>query len=112
VLKKVLARTPDPDTYLFRHRRRNDRGPNRRRREGHGVYTAESLAGAVRRAAAAAGLPGWHLYRVRHAFRSRAVRAVGVEAARLLMGHASAETTALYGERDARAAADAARRIS
>ena len=108
----MLARTPDPDAYLFCHWRQNDRGPNRRRRDGHGVYTAESLAGAVRKAAAAAGLPGWHLYRVRHAFRSRAVRAVGVEATRLLMGHASAETTALYGQRDAEVAASAARRIS
>jgi integrase len=112
VLKKVLARTPDPDGYLFGHRRQNDRGQNRRRREGYGAYTCMSLANAVRRAAVAAGLPGWHLYRVRHAFRSRAVRAVGVEATRLLMGHASAETTALYGARDAKAAADAARRIS
>ncbi len=70
-------------------------------------YGAGSYRHAVARACDKAGLPRWSPNRLRHARATELRRLFGIEAARVVLGHGTADTTAIYAERDL----DAARRI-
>lgn len=78
----------------------------------HGArcYTAEGYAQAFARAAHAVGLPdGLAPYGLRHGAKRRLEQAVGLDAARVVLGHSTPDTTARYAaERDL----DAARRLA
>ncbi len=60
-------------------------------------FTRSSLGLAIARACKRAGVPHFHSYQLRHAFRVRVTRLSGMDAARILMGHRSIDTTARYG---------------
>jgi integrase len=75
-----------------------------------GMFTAAAYAWTVRRAARRAGLAGLKPYDARHLARMRVSRAAGLEAARSFLGHATATTTAQYGQaQDVKLAQEAAR---
>lgn len=74
-------------------------------------YDRNSYARAVRRAAKKAGIPTWSPNRLRHSFATEVRRSNGLEACQVLLGHASADISQLYAERDFALAARIARQI-
>ena len=56
-------------------------------------------------------LPHWHPNQLRHSKATEIRRQFGLEAAQVILGHAKADTTELYAERDARLAVEVARKI-
>jgi site-specific recombinase XerC len=103
--RKIVQRWIDccdaEDEYLFRPIRcyTDERGTR---------YTHRTLAQAVRRAAKKAGVPPWSPNQIRHSVATEVRKALGLEAAQTLLGHARAATTEIYAEPDASAAQRAA----
>lgn len=116
ILTPYLLR-PD-DEYCFRSDRASAVPRNRRR------YRRDTYRTAVRRGAEKAfPLPDgedeaawsrrhwWHPNQLRHAFATEARRLYGLEAAQVLLGHASANITQVYAERDLAKGTEAAAAI-
>ncbi len=126
VLRLFLDRVPRPvpDSPLFcpreamqevRHLRRQNRktplwashqeAQQRKRKaqpakEPKEAYTPNSLLGAVKRACKAADIPHWTPNQIRHAAATRIRKEIGLEAARAVLGHSSAQVTQIYAELD------------
>ena len=104
---------PETTAYLFDPRDAVADLVRRQYRKGAKVrscgerYTLNSLAAAIRRACIKAEVPLWSANQLRHLFGTLARRAGGIEAARVVLGHASAAVSEIYAERDL----DAARQI-
>jgi len=64
------------------------------------VYTTRALAHAVAKACKKAGVPHWHPNQLRHLRATEVRQAYGLEAAQVLLGHARADITQVYAERD------------
>jgi integrase len=64
------------------------------------AYTPHAYAVAVARACDRARVAHWHPNQIRHTFASEVRRGFGLEAAQVLLGHARADTTEIYAERD------------
>lgn len=56
-------------------------------------------------------VPRWHPHQLRHAAGTRFRAAYGLEAAQLLLGHARADVTEVYAERDEKAVLDVVRKV-
>ncbi len=56
-------------------------------------------------------LPHWHANQLRHSKATEVRREFGLEAAQVSLGHAKADVTQIYAERDARLAIEVARKI-
>lgn len=98
------------------HERRNlaKRKP-RPRRAPADRYTARALFTAVARAVELANragveVPHWHPNQLRHSFATRVRREHGLEAAQVSLGHARADVTQVYAERNQELAAAVARK--
>ena len=63
-------------------------------------YTPESYAHAIKFAAQRAGVPHWHANQLRHLYATEVRKVYGLEAAQVLLGHAKADVTQVYAERD------------
>jgi integrase len=63
-------------------------------------YTTASYGAAVRKAVAEAGVEPWHPNQLRHLFGTIVRRNYGLEAAQVTLGHARADVTQIYAERD------------
>ncbi|HEY3789888.1 MAG TPA: tyrosine-type recombinase/integrase [Urbifossiella sp.] len=74
-------------------------------------YTPGTYAHAVRVAAKKANVAHWHPNQLRHLYASEVRKAHGLEAAQVLLGHASAQISQLYAERDMTLAAAVAAKI-
>ncbi|GAB5444943.1 MAG: tyrosine-type recombinase/integrase [Fuerstiella sp.] len=74
-------------------------------------YTKDSYNRAIARACKLAGISTWSPNRLRHTFATRANAIFGIEATRTSLGHASADMTQIYAERDLEAARRVARAI-
>lgn len=70
-------------------------------------YTAGSYRHAIHRACDQAAVPRWSPHRLRHPRATFLRGRYGIEAARVVLGHGTADTTAIYAQEDR----DAARRI-
>ena len=131
VLRRFLARVPPPDpgASLFsprealaelraarRAQRKTPLWPSHERsqaskrarepkKQPSDSYCTNSLQGAVRRACKLAGVPLWSPNQLRHAAATRIRKERGLEAARTVLGHASAAVTEIYAEMDTRLAA-------
>lgn len=111
---------PDPQAFLFSPRdgreewfaakraarksrvqpsQRCRRKPNPRRKPRES-YSRHSYAAAIARACVKAGVPRWHPNRLRHSRATEIRRQFGLEAAQVLLGHARANITELYAQRD------------
>ncbi len=113
----------DADEYLFsprdawrdhvrelRRRRKTPLTPSQRAREAkrkesqnsrlNDRYSEDAYGKAVRKAAAKAGVEIWSPNRLRHLAASRVRATYGLEAAQCVLGHARADTTQIYAERD------------
>src|SRR5262249_21731026 len=63
-------------------------------------YTSKSLYRAVERACTLAGVPAWHPNQLRHTAGTEIRKRFGLEAAQVALGHAKADITQVYAERD------------
>jgi integrase len=83
------------------HHARSERARERRRRRPpEDVYDVKAYRRAIARACERAGVPSWHPHQLRHNAATRYRRERGIEVARVLLGHRSAVTTAIYAEAD------------
>ena len=121
--QQVLSRRlkPDADAYLFspadavahrnaerREARRSPMTPSQRRRvprqdpgrAPRDRYDKRTYNTAIERACAKAGVPRWHPNQLRHAAVTRIRRLHSLEAAQFVLGHAKADVTQVYAERD------------
>jgi integrase len=122
---------PDPDAYLFdpreavadhhaarRSARRSRPTPSEKARRvagpgaNHGRrYRTVSYRNAIGRASRRAGVGEWSPNQIRHAA-ATAIRArFGLEAAQAILGHARADVTQVYAERDSARAREVAREV-
>jgi integrase len=74
-------------------------------------YTTDTYGNAVERACLKAGVPLWHPHQLRHSAATEVRREAGLEAARAVLGHATASMTEHYAEVDAQKAAEAMERL-
>jgi integrase len=121
----------DPAAYLFspaagrsewyaqvRSRRKTKVQPSQVCRKKHrpkkrpGLhYTARSYAAAVAKACKKGGVPHWHPNQLRHSHATMIRRQFGLEAAQVALGHARANVTQVYAERDQTLALKIAREV-
>lgn len=83
--------------YLFSPR--DVRKPTRKRPVGE-RYMIHAYESAIRKACLKAGVPHWSPNRLRHNAGSRARKEAGLETAQVVLGHAKADVTQVYAERD------------
>ena len=69
-------------------------------------YTAGSVRQAIHRACKKAGVDAWHTHQLRHNAATFLRKEFGIEAARVVLGHASSAVTEVYAELDLTRAAD------
>lgn len=74
-------------------------------------YTTDSYGRAIHYACRRAGIENWSPNRLRHAFATEVRKQYGLEAAQLLLGHAKADVTQVYAERDLSKGIEIARKI-
>lgn len=91
--RRVTKKTP---SQKARDERRG-KNPKEKIRE---FYTTDAYRRAVQRAAQMAGVPKWFPYQIRHTAATAIQKAMGIEAAQIILGHKSTDTTAIYVERD------------
>lgn len=104
-----------------RHRRRktpisrgNRPGTNRTRRPNRTageMYTNDSYRRAVHRACKKAGVHAWNPNRLRHSSATAIRKEYGLEAAQVILGHAQADVSQLYAEKDKQLAVEVARKL-
>jgi integrase len=63
-------------------------------------YTPRTFRRAVERACTLAGVPAWHPNQLRHTAATEIRKRFGLEAAQVALGHAKADITQVYAERD------------
>jgi integrase len=115
ILTPYLAR--EPGKYLF-NPQEGRRGNNWRYRDHYDADTyrrsiqrSQTMANAAaKKAGTEIALVEWFPHQIRHTVKDTLEREFGVEAARILLGHSSVNTTLLYGERDLSTAIEIARR--
>ena len=70
------------------------------KRQPAAFYTRFTYASAVARACVKAGVPHWHPNQLRHSRATEVRGAFGLEAAQVVLGHARANVTEVYAERN------------
>ena len=75
------------------------------------VYTARAITTAIGRAADKAGVPHWHANQLRHLYATEVRKAYGLEAVQVSLGHARADTSEIYAEKNLTLAAKVAAEI-
>lgn len=74
-------------------------------------YTVRSYARAIATACQRAKVEHWHPHQLRHTAATLLVEEVGWDTARIILGHSTVSTTRVYAEDNARAAAEAMRKV-
>jgi integrase len=74
-------------------------------------YTPTNYNNAIKRACEKAGVPPWHANRLRHAHGTAVRKLYGLEGSQAALGHARAETSEIYAEKNLDLAARIARDI-
>jgi integrase len=90
---RAARKSKVPPSQVSRKKARPKKQPGER-------YTVYSYRRAVQTACKRAGVPPWHPHQLRHSAATAIRREHGVEAARVVLGHATAFTTEMYTERD------------
>ncbi|MCA9110072.1 MAG: tyrosine-type recombinase/integrase [Planctomycetaceae bacterium] len=107
ILRPWLHR--DPETYCFQPAE-SDMRKSRTTTVGK-PYRRDSYALAIRRACEKVGIKPWSPNQLRHTLLTRVRKEFGLEAAQVFGGHARADVTQIYAERDEELAAKVARMI-
>ena len=74
-------------------------------------YTTQSYGRAIARACEQAGVPRWSPNQLRHLFATEVRAQFGLEAAQVMLGHAHADVTQIYAERNFEKAREIAAKI-
>lgn len=74
-------------------------------------YTKDSYRRAIERVCTREGIPPWSPNQLRHAAATEARATFGLEGAQVMLGHAKADVTQIYAERDKRLAIQVAKKI-
>lgn len=106
--RAAARKTPQWKSHLDRNAAKRVAAP---KRTPGGSYAVTSYAHAVKRAALKAGVAHWHPNQLRHTFATQVRKQHGLEAAQVLLGHARADVTQVYAERDGALAATVAAKI-
>lgn len=88
-----------------------DRRKSRLKRQPGDHYTKDSYNRAVRRVCDREGIPRWHPNQLRHSVATEIRRQFGLEAAQVALGHARADVTQVYAQRDMALAEEVMRKI-
>lgn len=75
------------------------------------AYDLASYRRAITRACETAGVPHWHPHQLRHNAATNLRREFGVDLARIVLGHRSAQVTLIYAEADTQKAIDAISKV-
>lgn len=101
-------KTPRYPSHMKRNAAKKKAAP---KRIAGRCYSTHGLEVAVKRACKKAKIPNWHPNQLRHLYATEVRRVYGLEAAQVLLGHASADVTQVYAERDMELAAKVASEI-
>ena len=74
-------------------------------------YTTASYRRAIHRACDKAGVEQWSPNQLRHAMATSVRKELGLEAAQVALGHARADVTQIYAEKNLELASDVARKL-
>lgn len=107
-MRSANRKTPRYPGHVARNAAKRAKHPTRTPKE---VYDVTSYAHAVKRACLKANAPHWHPNQLRHTFATKVRREHGLEAAQVLLGHAKADVTQVYAERNEGLAAGVAVKI-
>jgi integrase len=92
--RRTARKSPITPSQAARHPKAD---ANRRPKD---CYTVASYRRAISRACKLVGVPEWHPHQLRHNAATELRRTYGVEAARVILGHASLDATEIYAEAD------------
>ena len=118
--RRMRRKTPVQPSQRCRRKARPKRTPSAcYNKDAYRRAIVQSVAKANRddaEEAAKAGIeprpiPGWHPNQLRHSAATEIRRRFGLEAAQVVLGHAKADVTQVYAERDARLAAEVMKQI-
>jgi integrase len=90
---RAARKSKVPPSQMNRRKANPDRKPGSK-------YTVAAYGYAVRKAAEKGGVAHWHPNQLRHTFATAVRKAHGLEAAQVLLGHARADVTQIYSERN------------
>ena len=113
----LIDKQDEPESYLFspgdamkmlgfekRAKRKTKVQPSQmnrsKGRKYKPCYSTDAYRAAIQRSANAAGIPCWSPNQLRHTKATEVEKLLGIEAAQMLLGHASAETTKIYLDPD------------
>lgn len=102
--KRASRKTPVQPSQLDRRVRTPRKQPGTR-------YATGSYRQAITRACDRAGVPRWHPHQLRHLAATEVRRTFGLEAAQVILGHARADVTEIYAEKNLARAAEVARQV-
>ena len=88
-----------------------DRSKHAPKRKPGDQYTTNAYQYAIRRACERAGIEPWSPNRLRHSAGTEIRKRYGLEAAQVILGHASADVTQVYAERDLQKAVEIMREV-
>ena len=88
-----------------------DRSKRAPKRKPGDQYTTNAYHYAIRRACERAGIEPWSPNRLRHSAGTEIRKRYGLEAAQVILGHASADVTQVYAERDLQKAVEIMREV-
>ena len=102
--KRAARKSKVPPSQAARRKARPRRGPGER-------FDKDAYRIAIARACDRAGVPRWHPHQLRHAVATKVRASYGLEAAQTLLGHAKADVTQIYAERDLAKAVEVMREV-
>jgi integrase len=91
--RRARRRTKVQPSQVYRRKKNPKRKPA-------AVYTAHSYAHAITKACRRAGVPHWHPNQLRHSYGTMIRKRYGLDGAQVVLGHARADVTQVYAERD------------
>lgn len=98
--------TPRYPSHMARNARKRSKNPRRAPSVVH--YGAQSYRQCIHRACGRAGVALWQPNQLRHTYATEIRKAAGLDAAQIMLGHASANITQVYAAVDHARAADIA----
>jgi integrase len=102
--RRAQHKTPVQPSQRNRKKRRPQRAPADR-------YSSKSYARAIRTACLNAGVPHWAPNQLRHVVGTKVRQEMGLEASQVVLGHARADVTQVYAERNAELAKQAMQKL-
>jgi integrase len=102
--QRAARKTKVQPSQVCRKRRKPKRVPGER-------YTSDSYAHAISKSCEKNGIEHWHPHQLRHVHATEVRRKFGLEAAQVALGHATADVTQVYAERDVALAVSVAKAI-